>query len=237
MSMDDSELSSLIQAHATRHKAPDALRAGLRTQVALAEAGRATPPAKDARRWWQGPWGVGAGFATGLLCMALLQPLLHSLVPGAQPSDWRVGIEDELVLRHVHALGPGPLTEVVSTDRHTVKPWFQGRIDFAPPVFDLAGEGFPLLGGRVEPLRGRSMAVLAYKRRLHVIELFVRPSSEPGASPSPIAAASAPLRSQRQGFNVMHWDDGAMQYWLVSDLERSEVEAFVHLWQAQVAAQ
>lgn len=249
MSLDDSELSALIRRHATRHEAPDALRAGLRTQVALAEAGRApapqAPPAvRPRRRWLPAAWTGAAGFALGLLCMALLQPLVlpwSRLQGDGQPAaDWRIGLEDELVARHVRALGAGPLIEVASSDRHTVKPWFQGRVDFAPPVFDLAADGFPLLGGRVEPLRGRPLATLAYARHRHVIDLFIRPSTELGAAAAfaaSSASAAAAAHSQRQGFTLMHWDDGAMQYWLVSDLERSEAEAFVQHWRQHAAAQ
>lgn len=245
MSLDDTELSALIRRHATRHEAPDALRAGLRTQVALAEAGRVpAPPAGTPARRRLPVWSAVAGFALGMLCMAVLRPLVlpwpgsPAPGPGSPAAPWRGELEDELVARHVRALGPGPLADVVASDRHMVKPWFQGRVDFAPPVFDLAAEGFPLMGARVEPLRGRQHAALVYMRRRHVIDLFIRPSSEVGAAPDPAAAAaSAPLLSQRRGFTVMHWDDGAMQYWLVSDIERGEAEVFVQQWRARAAAQ
>jgi anti-sigma factor RsiW len=108
-----------------------------------------------------------------------------------------------------------------------VKPWFQGRVDYAPPVFDLAGQGFPLVGGRIEHLRGGAVATLAYARNRHMIDVFVWPS----------AAQSAPVRSVHKGFNVLHWADGSMQYWAVSDLERAEMERFAQAWRQQVAAQ
>ena len=224
MSPDDQDLCALIRQHATRHAAPDALRAGLRTQVALAEAGRTTPPAPAAtqrRSWRNFGWRTaGLGFVVGLACAVLVVPLLPRLNPG-EPLDAM------LVAEHVRALQLGPLAEVVSSDRHTVKPWFQGRLDYAPPVFDLAAEGFPLVGGRTLRARGNVVATLAYLRSRHVIDVFVWPST----------AAQAPVHSVRRGFNVLHWADGSMQYWAVSDLERSEMERFTQLWQQRVAAQ
>ena len=133
----------------------------------------------------------------------------------------------DLVADHVRALQGGTLTDVASTDRHTVKPWFQGRLDFAPPVFDLAAEGFPLLGGRVEHVRGSAVATLAYSHNRHFIDMFVWPSAD----------QQAPVRSMRKGFNVLHWADGSMQYWAVSDLERAEMERFTQLWLDQATKQ
>lgn len=225
MSLDDQELSAQIRRHATRHSASERLRAGVLARVALDEAGRAGQPPRDAqkRRRWFG-FGLQAasinwrpasvGFALGLVCAIALLPLAQRL--SADRS-----LDGELVTDHVRALRAGPLTEVVSTDRHTVKPWFQGRIDYAPPVFDLASDGFPLRGGRIEHVRGNAVATLAYARDLHMIDLFVWPSEE----------KKAPLLSVNRGFNVMNWADGSMQYWAVSDVEGSELERFARLWQ------
>jgi anti-sigma factor RsiW len=217
MSLDDEELSARIRQHATRHAAPDGLRAGIRAQIALAQAGRTAPaaPAVSARRRaFDLPWRTAAvSFALGLACALLVVPAVQRLML-EQPLD------AELVAAHVRALQAGPLAEVVSTDRHTVKPWFQGRLDYAPPVVDLASEGFALTGGRVEHVRGNAVAMLAYARNRHVIDLAVWPG----------AARAAPAHSVRRGFNVLHWADGSMQYWAVSDLERGELEQFAHLW-------
>ncbi len=224
MSLDDQDLSSLIRRHATRHAAPDALRAGIRTQIALADAGRPEPsaPVGAGRGSWLAlRWRTAAvSFAMGLACAAIVLPL-------AQRLNLDAPLDSELVADHVRALQVGPLTEVVSTDRHTVKPWFQGRLDYAPPVFDLAAQGFPLMGGRIEHVRGGAVAALAYARNLHSIDVFVWPST----------AQSAPVRSVHKGFNVLHWADGSMQYWAVSDLERAEMERFAQLWREQAAAQ
>jgi anti-sigma factor RsiW len=227
MSLDDQELSAQIRRHATRHAAPDALRAGIRTQIAVAEAGRAATPQTrqeatplGPRAWFALRWRTATvSFALGLACAMLVIPIVPRL-------DLNEPLDVDLVADHVRALQVGPLTEVVSTDRHTVKPWFQGRLDYAPPVFDLGAEGFPLMGGRIEHVRGNVVATLAYKSNRHVIDLFVWPSG----------AQTAPMRSVRKGFNVLHWADGSMQYWAVSDLERAEIERFAQHWQERVAA-
>ena len=226
MSTEDDDLSALIRRHATRHAAPDGLRAGIRTQVALEDARRAPLPASQAagappRRWFVFGWGTAsASFALGVLCTALLIPL-------AQRVDVAGPVDAELVADHVRALRAGPLAEVMSSDRHTVKPWFQGRLDYAPPVFDLAGEGYPLVGGRIEQVRGAAVATLAYTHNRHVVDLFVWPSAE----------QRAPQRLLQRGFNVVHWADGSMQYWAVSDMDREEIESFTRLWRQRAAAQ
>lgn len=223
MSPDDQELSALIRRHATRHTASEGLRAAIRTRAALADAGRTSAPAPAAKavgRWFGSGWATAsAGFALGVLCMALVLPLLPRLNPSGP-------IDADLVASHVRALQVGPLTEVASSDRHTVKPWFQGRLDFAPPVLDLADAGFPLLGGRIEHLRGATVATLAYARNRHVVDLFIWPSAD----------RQAPVRSVRRGFNLVHWSDGSMQFWAVSDMDREEVEAFTRLWQQRAAS-
>jgi anti-sigma factor RsiW len=131
-----------------------------------------------------------------------------------------------LVAEHVRALAAGPLIQVASSDRHTVKPWFQGRIDFAPPVPDLSGEGFVLQGGRVERVEGASMAVLVYRLRQHVVELFVWPADLP-----PVPQAQD---ARRRGYHLRTWADGAMRYALVTDADRTELERFAQAWQEHV---
>jgi len=233
MSLDDKDISSLVRQHATRHAAPDALRASVRMQVALADAketkdaeGSQRPASVERvrRRWLALGWpAISVSFSLGMLCMALILPVAQRLQLG-EP------VEADLVAFHVRALKVGPLAEVVSTDRHTVKPWFQGRLDFAPPVFDFAAEGFPLIGGRVEQLRGRAVAALVYAHNRHVVDVFVQPDVAQ-------APQVAPVRTVRSGFNTMHWSDGSMQYWVVSDFDRGELETFTRLWQERARAQ
>ncbi len=223
---DDQELGSLLREQATRHVAPDGLRAGLRAQAAMARAGSAgAAPARSQtavppsmRRFgWRG---LSASFVMGVAGTLLLAPLLREAIE-------RAPLEAELVAEHTRALQRGTLTAVVSTDRHTVKPWFQGRLDFAPPVFDLAAEGFPLQGGRVEALRGQPVAVLVYLRNKHVVELYIRPANGRVAQTSEV----------QRGFNLLRWGDGAMEYWAVSDVERGEMQRLAELWQARIRAE
>ena len=231
MSLEDKDLSDLIRQHATRHTASDRLRAGVRTQIALADAGRAPKPSTSVLRRWLGfgrattsigidfGWAAASvGFAVGILCTALALPWVQRL-------NLNESLEADLVADHVRALQVGPIAEVLSSDRHTVKPWFQGRLDYAPPVFDFAEEGFPLLGGRIEHVRGNPVAALSYQHRRHVLDVFVWPST----------AVAAPIRSVRRGFNVEHWADDSMQYWAVSDMDREEMANFALLWQNRAA--
>lgn len=224
MSLDDEELSAKIRRHATRHTAPDALRAGIRTQIALADAGRAARPR---RRWLD----FGAlsfahfGWRTASVSFALGLATALLVVPVAQRWNMQQPLDSELVADHVRALHTGPLFEVASSDRHTVKPWFQGRIDYAPPVFDFTSEGFPLKGGRIEHVRGNTVATLAYARDLHMIDLFIWPSD----------MKIDPVHGVNRGFNIVHWSDGSMQYWAVSDVEGAELQRFAQLWKAQAA--
>jgi anti-sigma factor RsiW len=218
--MNDDDLSQLLKQHASRHPAGEALRAAVRTQVALQTAAREQASIERSDRWawlrggWQGLGLVGAaGLAAGVV--------LTLTVVQWRAADQAADLADEIVAGHVRALQVGPLYEVASSDRHQVKPWFQGRLDYAPAVVDSV-PGFALLGGRVQPVRAYPTAVLAYQVRLHKIDLFVWPQ----------ARGAAPESLHRRGFNLVHWGDGAMQYWAVSDLDGAELERFGAAWRA-----
>ncbi|SFL90391.1 anti-sigma factor [Variovorax sp. OV329] len=223
---EDEPLSTLIGRHASRHRAPKSLHASIRTQLSLQElredARRAGPARSWLRRLLDARWRTaGLGFAAGLLCAALVLPLARQAWQGWAEAP-------QLVALHVRALQAPQLVAVVSSDRHTVRPWFQGRIDYAPPVFDLASDGFVLLGGRADKLRGEAVAALVYKRDLHVIDLYVQPGD------GTLRALSS---ASERGFNLVQWSDGAMRYTAVSDLERRELEYFAALWRERRQAQ
>jgi anti-sigma factor (TIGR02949 family) len=133
-------------------------------------------------------------------------------------------VVDDVVNNHVRALMAEHLFDVRSNDQHTVKPWFLGKLDFSPPVVDLAAIGFPLVGGRLDVLGGRPAAALVYQRRQHTINVFVSPAND-GAS------AAIDVGTVR-GFHVHHWIRGGMSFWAVSDVNDAELTQFARALQA-----
>ena len=134
---------------------------------------------------------------------------------------------ESLVDGHVRSLLADHLFDVQSTDQHTVKPWFLGKLDFSPPVVDLAPAGFPLIGGRLDYVSGHSVAALIYQRQKHTINVFVWPASNQGSG-----ARERTIR----GFNVRHWVESGMSFWAVSDLNDAELNEFVRGYQMSSSA-
>ena len=193
-----------------QHKAPYyAAPASLVARVLAPEA--PAPGALERWRKWFAP-----AFSAAALALAMV---LYVATPGSEQP-----LMDEAVSSHVRSLMGEHLNDVVSSDRHTVKPWFTGKLDFSPPVFDYAAQGFPLLGGRLDYLQHQTTAALSYGHGKHIINVFILPTSE----------ADKAVQSQSlRGFNVVSWQASYMRFVLVSDAEKAELQALGQLLRAQ----
>jgi anti-sigma factor RsiW len=201
------QMSKAIAGADLRYTAPPALRR--RIEAALPQAHL---PNRRA---------VLSGFAMGSAVSAIAATGLVAIV---LRGDDEQRIMSEVVSAHLRSLQAGHLTDVVSTDQHTVKPWFNGKLDVAPPVIDLTALGFTLIGGRLDYVDARPIGAVVYRRRLHVINLFVAQT------------ASTERRAARmhsfQGFNIRSWSEGGLNYWAVSDLAADELAEFGEKFEA-----
>jgi anti-sigma factor RsiW len=202
------EMSKAFAAADLRYTAPPALRR--RIEESLPQA----TPAPSRRA-------VMRGFALGSAVSALAATGLVAIV---LRNDDDARINSEIVSAHLRSLQAGHLTDVLSTDQHTVKPWFNGRLDVAPPVIDLTAQGFTLIGGRLDYVDARPIGAIVYRRRLHIINLFVAQT----ASTEPRAAKMKTF----QGFNIRSWSEHGLNYWAVSDLAADELAEFGDKFQA-----
>ena len=200
-------LRSALRHNDLSYSAPASLR-----QQLLRETGKSSnerPPGSSTSWLWQ--W-----LAVGAIGFAALTLLLRPA--GVSERDQ---LTDEAISSHVRSLMVGHLTDVASSDQHTVKPWFNGKIDFAPNVKDFAAEGFPLIGGRLDYFDNQTVAALVYKRNQHTINVFVWPAGNSKAE-----AAEA-----RRGFNIINCDVNGLRYCVVSDLNAKELAEFADLLQ------
>jgi anti-sigma factor RsiW len=205
-------LKAALADDAMYYRAPSDLR---RRVIGTLETAEKESPVADRglRKLWLA-W--APGFAFVAVIAASLYVFWQSPA-GADP------LTQELVAAHVRSLMADHITDVLSTDQHTVKPWFEGKLDFAPSVIDLGPEGFELIGGRLDYAADRPVAALVYKRRQHVINLFIFP--RPAASDGQLGTAG------KQGYNVIGWQHSGMTFWAVSDLNAAELQQFCQLYQ------
>ncbi len=187
------------------HRAPAHLEAKLHKLLPQAQTQK-TP-------WFQGTiWALGgAAFATAALLISFV------IMRPAAPSP-----DQDIVVSHIRSLMSDHLMDVVSTDQHTVKPWFDGKLDFAPPVQDFVADGYPLAGGRLDYLDNRKVAVLIYHRALHIVNVYVWPAQDNGSS--------AMNTQTINGYNVISWRKNGFEFRAVSDLNAAELRDLARLF-------
>jgi anti-sigma factor RsiW len=196
------EQKGRIRAEAPYYRAPADLRESIRSALRRADTmGR--------EKYWR----AVAIAACVLLALSIAWNVLRTHTVAPQ-------LAESVLDDHIRSLIGGHTVEVPSSDRHTVKPWFAGKLDFSPEVKDLSAEGFPLAGGRVEYIAGHRVAALVYQRRQHIIDLFTWPE----------ASEQSPLKISRNGYNALHWNSGGMTYWAVSDVSMDELETLRELY-------
>lgn len=196
---------NLIASDGVRYSAPETLH----QRIAAAIPELAPTRARRPMLGWLAP-AVGGALAASLAMLLLVPPSLHS------------GLEQQLISSHVRSLQPGHLTDVQTTNQHIVKPWFNGKIDFSPPVPELADKGFPLAGGRLDSIDGKTVAAIVYHRRLHTVNLFVWPG------------ASGPTEtSTEEGFEISEWTEDGLRFAAVSDIPPQELVQFEQVFRAR----
>jgi anti-sigma factor (TIGR02949 family) len=205
-------ISVAVRHHGEHFRAPAHLKARIRTEVAR----------RGQRSGWSDLRMLGLGWNPVAIAASLLLTIMVSsggtiaYLEGTA-GESKTPLVQEVVAGQIRALMADHLTDVSSSDQHTVKPWFNGKLDFSPPVVDLTTEGFPLVGGRLDYLDKRQVAALVYRHRQHVINLFIWPE----------AGEEAPRTASQQGYNLLYYKHGGMEYWAVSDLNAAELKDFV----------
>ena len=205
-------LQRTIKTGSHYYSAPTGLRK--RIQSSIRQVGKSEPSFPVM------PWHRLAVAAS----VAFVVILAWALIPSLHGVDAEQLVAQEVVSNHVRSLMVDHVADVMSTDQHTVKPWFNGKLDFSPPVKNLAKEGFPLVGGRLDYLENRAVAALVYQRQNHFINLFIWPSSRDSNVNTKALV--------RQGYHLFHWSKAGMMYWVISDLNETALQEFVRFVQA-----
>jgi anti-sigma factor RsiW len=206
----DHDLRAALNRSSLRYEAPASLAQRVRADIRKAMPEESRMPAGA----WQWRW------AAATAALALCAVIAWKFIP-SQPTPAPTSLADEAIAEHIRSLMPGHLSDVESTDQHTVKPWFDGRLDFSPPVENFAAQDFPLLGGRLDYLGHRPAAALVYGHRKHIINVFI--------VPAPAEPDRAETHTASQGYNAFSWTRGGMSYWAVSDLNPAELGEFARL--------
>ena len=221
-------LRTAVSTPSLYHRAPDGLRAKIKAGIA-ATAGDERGPVvaringdqARSNRTWSSRF---AAIAAGILLLAGTSATVGVIASRSRFSA-NEQLADWVVADHVRSLQVEHLTDVASSDHHTVKPWFRGKLDFSPQAPDLAAKGFQLTGGRLDYLFDRPVAALVYARRLHTINVFTWPAGSDGEK--------AAQNMARHGFHIRHWQQAGMVYWAISDLNDEEFDEFVRLFKEQ----
>jgi anti-sigma factor RsiW len=212
------EVHAAVKQHAAYHPAPEHLRQRILASLPQ-PATQAVAPKKAASKWSWSWMNFGFAGTAAMACAFMLSVYLQA--PSLQDR-----VEDEVVASHARSLMADHLSDVISTDQHTVKPWFAGKLDFSPTVIDFASQGYALIGGRLDYVDKRPVAAMGYRHRLHVINLFVWPQTANNTTPD--------IATAKQGFNMLHWTNAGMCYWLISDMNAQDLTEFKQLLNAQV---
>ena len=202
------ELRRYLTPASLSYAAPASLRATIEGKLPA-------PPAAASRRAVLKGFALGAG-ASAIAASGLLVMVMRT--------DDQNRILGEVVSAHLRSLQAQHLTDVLSSDQHTVKPWFNGRLDVAPPVADLTAQGFTLLGGRLDYVDAKPVAAIVYRRRVHIINLF--------CAPAPGSANRGATMEGLHGFNVRHWSENGLNLWAVSDINADELSEFGEKFEA-----
>jgi anti-sigma factor RsiW len=205
---DQRALSARIKSGASYFDAPAHLRARIDASLPQVRRRQAGPG------FWQRYWSHALASITVLLAVIAGMGWYLAL-PSAHDQ-----LTEALVASHIRSLQVDHLSDVASSDQHTVKPWFNGKLDYAPPVARLESEGYPLVGGRLDYLEGRAVAVLIYRHNRHPINLYIWPSDN---------HETAPLMMTYHGYHLVTWRADGMAYWAVSDLAPNELKNFAQL--------